>query len=1075
MLYLYQSNRLEVLAKILAAQLASEPPPPLVAERLVAPHQGMARWLALRLAEENGICADVDFALPAGFIWRVLGGLVEARPEDNRFDPNILIWSILRHLPDYATHPDFAEVGHYLEQGSPRNHYQLAQRLARVLDRYLVYRPDWIQRWEAGRPATDGDAWQAELWRAIAGAEPHHWVRLGERLKQAVETGNPPALPRRISLFGVSNLSPGYLEIVELLSRVTDIHLYLLNPSEGYWGDLAKAGQHREEVADADEDAPYPEPGNPLLASLGKQGQQLVTATAAMNPADGADSFIPNPRGDLLGRLQNDILHLRDGRDPPLPFPEGDDSLRVHSCHGPMREVEVLYDQLLDLFERHPELQPDQVMVMTPDMDRYAPLIEAVFDEPGDRPPIPYSLADRPPDQSAAMIDTFFRLFELPRQRFALDKAVEILETPAVARRFGLDEESLPRAIRWLHDAGIRWGRDAEHRRRLGLPPEHRNSWRAGLERMLLGYAMADDGPRLFAGIRPYDEVEGASGALLGGLLSFSEAIFELETLTETETTPERWLAILLQRIDRFFAPDPSDDNETQQLQALRDALESWRDQTRLAGYHRPCALEMLLPHLRGQIEGNPGNRRFLAGGVTFCALTPNRMLPAEVIGLLGMNDDRFPRDEHPPGFDLLTRHWRFGDRSARLEDRYLFLETLISARRGLLITYTGQDIRDNTSRPPSVVISELLDYLDGCYLVDDKHKARDRLVIQHPLQPFSVRYFNDEAGLFSYSPSLRQAAAHSRGEPPKPLFSQPLPDPEPIDDWLRIDLRELAWFIANPARWFVTRRLGLASPGAQGQLESREPIQLDRFDALDLDRRLVTKHLQGWPMARIAAAEEAAQTLPHGTWGRMLLEESAQQAERFVAELEGEALDDTLPPLPFDFRHGEVHLTDTLHGFGQHGITEIAINAPWYNQELELWLRHLILNRFGPAMLDKGSRIIHPEGVFSLTPVERPDEHLNQLLALYRQALNAPPPFPPKSARAYILKQRQGKPLETCLAAARQSWLGNDFYPGEYFQKPCFGQLYPPDLARDEAFFDETFMEVADQVWGALYRHVME
>jgi exodeoxyribonuclease V gamma subunit len=1070
MLYLYQSNRLEVLAKILAAQLTEDPPPPLSAERLVVPHQGMARWLALRLAEENGICADVDFALPAGFIWQILGGLVEAQPEENRFDPEIMTWSLLQRIPDYLDDPRFSPVAHYWQQGQVRDRYQLARRLARAFDGYLVYRPDWIRAWEAGRSATRNDGWQAELWRAIAGPAPHHWVRLGERLATAVQQGERLKLPQRISLFGVANLSPGYLEIIELLSTICEVHLYQLNPADTYWADLVREWERSGEEIEASGEALYLEIGNPLLASLGKQGQQLFAATAAMNPGDGIDSFIPSQRDDLLGRLQDELLQARDGRDQPGPFDDRDDSLRIHACHGPMREVEALYDQLLGLLEQHPDLTPDQILVMSPDMDRYAPLIEAVFEEPGDRPAIPYSLADRPPDQSAALIETFLSLFELPRQRFALDSCVAILEIPAVARRFGLERERLPQTLAWLEAAGIRWGRDQAHRRRLGLPPEQANSWRAGLERMLLGYAMSDDGIRLFEGIRPYDEIEGSRGDQLGGLLAFANAIFDLEGWEVDEQPPQIWVERLNRLLDRFFAPDPAAEAETLQLQSIRDALEAWLHQTRIAEYRRPCTLEMVLPHLRNQIQRDQGNRHFLAGGVTFCALTPNRILPAEVIVLLGMNDDRFPRDERPPGFDLLAGRWRFGDRSARLEDRYLFLETLISARRHLLATYTGQDIHDNTSRPPSTVISELLDYLDGCYAVDGQQRARQRLVIKHPLQPFSSDYFRGKPELFSYSPGLRRAAAQSRRQRPAPLLPEPLPDPHPIDDWLRIDLRTLTWFIASPARWFLGDRLGIAGVEFDASVEAREAMDLDRFARLDLAQRLITRHRQGWPMARIQAAEAAAQILPHGSWGERLLAQQAGAAEAFVSRLEEEQLPPLHPPLPFQFSHGELQLDGVLQGHGERGIIEIASAPPWRHQELTLWVHHLILNLLAPEGVARTSRIIHPQGEYSLQPVAKPAKHLGQLLDLYRASLNQPPPFLLKSAHAFVSMRRAGKPVDKALAKAEQTWLGNHYYPGEYYSKPWFAQLYPEGLDLDQAF-----MDTAELVWGGLHDHLTE
>ena len=1095
MLYLYQSNHLELLARLLAAQVAADPLPPLVTERVVVPHPGLGRWLSLQLAESNGFCGDISFVQPAGFMWQILGRLLESGREENRFDPEVLTWAILARLPYFLKDPSFAPVQRYLQGGDPRKQLQFAQRLARAFDRYLVFRPDWITAWEAGElPPGLGEhpdaLWQQRLWQALAGKSPHHWVALGRHLQAALREGRVAALEGRVSLFAVGNLSPGYLDMVALLAERLDLHLYLLNPSQVHWSEqVTEWERERREIA-ANGSELYLEVGNPLLSSLCKQGQQLFAAVAELAPADGAELFVEPSPTTLLGRLQGELLRGEDGRATPLPAsafdPHDDLSLQIHSCHGAVREIEVLYDQLLNLFAHDPELTPDQVLVMTPDLDRYAPIFAGVFGEAGDRPAIPFSLADRGVSNETPLVEGFFALFDLPAQRYPLDRVIALLQIPALARRFGLAESELPECIGWLQQAGIRWGRDGAQRAELGLPAEERNSWRLGLRRLLLGYAMEPGAAgelRLFADTLPLAAALGGAAERLGGVIEAVETLFALESEIVGERKPEAWVVLLEGLLERLFAPAAE---EEEAVQTLRDALHRWHQLTRLGGFERPTPLALLLPQLRELVEGSDSNRRFLTGGVTLCGLTSHRILPFAVICLVGMNDGTFPRDHHPEGFDLLAGRWRRGDRSTRLEDRYLFLETLISARRVLYISYSGQDQRDNSSRSPSVVVSELLDYLDACYPPQPGPpkglSLRQRLLLHHPLQPFSLRYFCDpDSRLLSYSPSLRQAALAAIQSPrqiPRPLCPQPLPEPSPLEEWLTLDLEQLCRFFTNPLRGFCRQRLGLRLEQAVAEPEPREPMAVDRFIGHDLDRILLESARHGESGVQAKALALATQQLPHGTWGEVLITQQQQRAFAFAERLKELDWGEPVPPLTLpELRPTALEplrLLATLSGLYRDGAMQHHVRPPWDGELLSLWIRHLALQR--SSATGRESRWLHPEGELYFPPLDRTtaEAHLTTFCTLYRQGLCQPLPLLPKLSRLFAESERKAKTpelgLEQGLRRVRSKWQGSDQQPGEFQRHPWYALLYP-----DGVWPEQPFVTLTRQLWGPLLEALQE
>ncbi len=132
----------------------------------------------------------------------------------------------------------------------------------------------------------------------------------------------------------------------------------------------------------------------------------------------------------------------------------------------------------------------------------------------------------------------------------------------------------------------------------------------------------------------------------------------------------------------------------------------------------QPVSLLVLLEHLENHLATQSNSQRFLTGQVNFCTLMPMRSIPFKVVCLLGMNDGQYPRNIVPMGFDLMAGHRNRGDRSRREEDRYLFLEALLSAQDKLYISYIGHNIHDNSDKMPSVLVSELLNYCQQSFVL---------------------------------------------------------------------------------------------------------------------------------------------------------------------------------------------------------------------------------------------------------------------------------------------------------------------------------------------------------------------
>ena len=1066
MLHLHHGNRLERLLDTLVA-LTDEPlGDPLATELILVQNQGMARWLSLRLAERAGIAANLEFPLPASFIWKLFREQLDEVPERSGFDRETLLWRTLGRLPALLDEPGFEPLKSYLAAGEiPLRRYQLARRISDLFDQYLVYRPDFIAAWEGGEESH----WQARLWRDLActddGRPPLHRARLFELFKRKAVNGalDIAKLPSRLFLFGHTALAPAYLDLLAVIAQFTEVHLLLLNPSFNYWGDIADekrqariralCRKHGREGAEE-----HLTIGNPLLASMGGQGREFLEQLHA-HPCEDQEQFAPPDPNTLLGMLQLDILFLqrRGGRDGEevMPIAADDHSLQLHVAHSPMREVQILHDRLLDLFERLPGLKPQEVVVMAPDIDRYAPLVEAVFGAAPTGRHIPWSVADQRQGAGQPVLNTLLTLLELPRSRFAASEVVGLLENPAVMRRLRLDEPALERIRVWIAESGVRWGLDGEQRGRLGLPEEGANSWRFGLDRLLLGYAMAPGASELVEGVLPYTDLEGGEARHLGSLAAFIERLDRWRRRLGRGYTPEQWPALLNGLIDAFFEPD---EEERIALQTVRDALDALREQCGDSGFDQPLDRVVVREHLSEALERPGGHQRFLTGRVSFCNMVPMRSIPFRVVCLLGMNDRDYPRAQRPLGFDLMAASPRLGDRSRREDDRYLFLEALLSAREVLYLSYVGHDIRDNSVKVPSVLVSELMDAVEEGFRVEGGGKILDRVITHHPLQPFSGRYFDQQGELFSYADEWLKG-----GEVPVPFLpvgeSPPLPEPE--EEWREVELERLIRFFRNPARFLLRERLGLHLERGSDELEDEEAFAIDGLQGFQLKQRVLEGLIEGGDPQRARSVALAGGELPPGRFGEVEFDDRTAHLGEWAETLR-EGLDAPLEALELEFEHDGVRLTGWLRGVTARGLLRYRPAKLKAEDRIALWIEHLALHLAAPDAVAREARFEGEDGAFALGEVKEPAKPLARLLELYQQGLREPLPLFPRTSLKFV-EQLNKKGEEAAWKAAANQWLGGEWATGE-------GEnLYYATAFRGRDPLDERFAQVAGAVFDPL------
>ena len=799
------SHRSEVLADTLTAWLRAHPLLPLESEVVLVQSNGMAEWIKIELARQGGVCAATRVELPSRFLWRTYRQVLGTHnvPPDSPLDKLPMTWRLMALLPGCLQDPVFQPVAGFLRGDEPDRLLQLASRLADLFDQYQIYRPDWLQDWAAGRNVLrkaaghdelgDDQLWQAELWRRVLDTlddSQRQATRpaLHARALAHLQSGQPLASPvaRRVSVFGMSHMPGQLLEMLAALAAHSQVLLAVPNPCQYHWGDIidgrewlqAERRRHayRGEALAALPLAQMHLHAPTLLAAWGRQGRDFIRQLDAFDDLQAAQQVTQWPRLDffddvpgedgtrLLAQLQRRIRDLEPSGSgtPAVPLREGDRSVTFSVAHSPVRELEVLHDQLLQWFHTPPgdqPLSPRDVVVMVPDIEVMAPAIRAVFGQykRSDARFIPFDIADLGAQAISPLIHAVEWLLALPQQRSRMSELVELLEVPALAARFGLKDEQLPTLTRWMAGSGIRWGLSAEHRAGLGLGVcGDDNSALFGVQRMLMGYACGadpvDDGVSL--GVSPYPEVGGLDAELAGSLAHLLQALIDWWQICTQSATPAQWAERCRAMLADLFKP--RDDNDRNALAALDQALNDWVRACGEAGFAEAVPLAVARSAWLEALKAPRLEQRFRAGGVTFCTLMPMRAIPFQAVCLLGMNDGDYPRRSPRADFDLmgLPGMTRPGDRSRRDDDRQLMLEALLSARQVLYVSWSGRSVRNNSEQPPSVLVSQLRDEID---LLFGKDTAMN-LTTVHPLQPFSRAYFEAGSGLQTYAKEWRAA-----------------------------------------------------------------------------------------------------------------------------------------------------------------------------------------------------------------------------------------------------------------------------------------------------------------------------
>ncbi len=1057
-LNLFTSNRMEVLVDALASTMREPPTSPFTKEVIVVQSKGMQRWLSMQLASRYGVWANGHYPFPNAMVQELFEKFFSPSPDSSSFASEVMTWKIMRFLPDLLDSAPFAPLLHYLaDDPHGLKRFQLSEKIADTFDQYTLYRSEMLGRWETTLPLPPEEAWQAMLWqKLVLGNEDQHRGKLKEIFcRQRGFTANEKKdIPERIALFGISYLPKFHLDILSAVSKVTEVNLFLLSPTREYWGDIiSKKASAR---LSAPERALRSE-GNPLLASLGTIGRDF--SEMIIDLSDEAfihdENYVEPGESTLLHALQSDILNLSGTGEEEVKrtLDPLDRSLWIHSCHSPLREIEILHDNILTLLQQHRELSPRDIVVMTPDIETYSPYISSVFGAGAEGAGgLAYSIADRRMMNEGEIAGAVLQVLALYGSRFRASELFDLLASPPVSRRFSLDDDELECIRGWIEKCGIRWGMDEGDRSGSALPAYRENSWMAGLDRLLLGYAMPDE-HLLFNDILPYDDLTGSQAETLGKFAGFVTTVDRVVKQMERSRSLPEWSGQFQELLSDFIAPDESSEREYTAIAMLGEQITNTATLADFIGDVEPA---VMISWLRSRLEQQEQGVGFMTGGVTFCAMLPMRSIPFRVVALIGMNDSAFPRQSRPPGFDLIAKSPCRGDRSLRNEDRYLFLESILSARELLYISYIGQSIKDNSELPPSVLVSELLDTVRrGFSLADEQCSVEKHLVVRHRLQAFNAEYFTAGSPLFSYSVENYRALVEkeSRSAAIRPFIRETLKEPPDMaqEEGKTVPLEKLLRFYDNPAGYFLEHRLGIRIESMAMPLEDREHFDVEGLELYQMKQELLEFELEGGNAQELLPVFRSRGTLPPARHGELLFRKIADDVQAFARVVRNNTGDKMpLAPLEIDLQVGEFRLTGKLDRLWPQHLLHYRCARMKVKDQMRSWIEHLVLNTVDQPGYPLETTLVMVDNIKHFTRSPEAVDHLEKLMKHYREGTTKPLHFFPRSSMAYASKES--------LDDARKIWRDSAFNPnpGEGSEpaiQRCFGS---------EELFDDEFCMLA-------------
>jgi len=1037
MISYYSSNQLTALADHLSDLLKSQKPDdPFQSQTILVPNRDTAKWLQLHLSERLGIVANYRFMMPAEWHWNQIREIYPDLPKVLPSDPEPMKWTLFSLL----TKPDilkrFKRLYNYISEQSEEMRepatLKLSRQLSSVYDQYLIYRPEMILKWDAGKTGSEDEKWQAELWELLTEQwnnsfkKPicHHKAKLFEIAEKEFNSKDI-GFKKTLFVFNPGLIPASIARFLKVYSDNHTVYLFQNRVTENISSEYDCS----------------------ILNSLAEESMSIDSIYKSISDDENKE-FCQIDSTTLLNEVKSRISKNRP--DEKYEF-DGDESIQIRSCHSPLREIETLHQFLLEQFEKDQSLKPDEILVVTPDLDPYEKVIDAVFGVQEERlPAIPYRTPSSGFQESLQIANTFLEFLNLLTSRFQFDDVFDLFQAKPVQERFKISESDASKVKEWLEDNYIIWGIDEEHRKEWGQPEQKTHTWKRAIHRIwdgdIIGSQRVDQlGFDRYEGVKTITDRDrwAAFNRYFNFLTDCRQGIDDPKSLSH-------WCDLLTRWASDLFSDGVISNGAGH---TLKSGIESLRGQFEASSIYDKVSFKLIRSEIEAVLENRTGRSARFTDGVTFSSMVPVRGLPFKLIAMIGLNEESFPRKQNAPDFDLMNQNPRVTERDRKKEDKALFLESVMAAGEIHYCSYIGQSKVDNEHLPPSPIVSEWIDYLSRI-----TGREQGSWVRYEAISGFSPNAFTEGKSYSErYYKAMQATISDTSARKGGIQFHKQI---ERNDVETDVDLSELIRFYTKHPDWFL-RNIFDARP--RDPEEERDEFSLSALEKHQLFRQIFSWRLSGVKPEEIQPVVLESGIVPDGWGGRKKLNELSESVDTAFQVLKELNIKPELSHLDINIKLKDKRLTGLIQNYSNNELVQINPSSKRGGNLFKAWLNHLTVQASG-LLGNKESHFIcdlkkNDPAVISFSPVKNPLELLRELVNEYRGLSGRPLLFFPDVIYDYLDKNPDKDP-EKALSVARAKFEGSQYSPFAERDNLSVKLLYGPNMEFTEEMLDESYLK---------------
>ncbi|WP_284443115.1 exodeoxyribonuclease V subunit gamma [Buchnera aphidicola] len=939
MFKVYKSNSLNILL-LKAHDIIQKQPLSNIFEKeiFIYDNKVLFQYLNIFLAEKVGISANFKLYHPKDFIWKLFQIILSKKELKNTFTHSIMIWKIMNILDKRK----FFE--NYNKKKDKIQNFKFSFLMANIFEKYIFYRPNWINDWEKKNQSTinPSEQWQIKLWMEIIDNTKklnqctHHFSNLFYDLQKLIKEKKikKTHLPNRCFIISSFSLNPSYIKIFKKISIYMNIYFLYITPYKNNTFNLIQTNK----IDSYEKIEKKNTLSNSLITLWGQYEKIYSLYIIESQEIKIINYFKKNKNSNLLNNIKNDFFQSSKLRKKRF-LKATDNSVSINICFDKKNEIEILYEKLLIFFHENSSIEPGDIVVTSFLLDDYISHINAIFTSVDKKKQIPFFISKKFSKKTEITLSYFKKILNLSNSRFENEEILELLDVPEIAKKFNFSEEEIKILYAWIEEANIRWAVDCKHKDYLSFPKNKQNTWFYGIEKLLLSYAM-NDKETIWNNILSCSVINGSRAELIGKLIIFINTLKKWQKKLSKSQHLTYWYSLSEKLISDFFFCSKKIEKPIQMIQKnwmkmINDSL--------ISNYSQKISINILKKNFFYKYYYT-NNEIFLPGVVNFCHPASVCYIPFKIICIIGADHSSIPKTNYLDNFNLLKKYPLIGDIDVYQKYCYLFAQSISCAEKYFYISYIGYSVKDKSKRYPSVLIDQLLNYIacNFCFIGDQNLSLEDntKKIIKHLCKKYKTQYFYKKKHVISFKQENSQKIFKSIN---KNFHHQYLLKDK---NYNIINLKDLTNFWKNPIRYFFNFNLKIQLNKKKRIIKTTEPFLVNQLDSFKIKHTLLNKIINNQDTEQLFQYYMLSGKLPYHFFGKIFWNKNIKEMTLIAKKVIKHRI--SKKEKKFNLNIEKYQINGILSEIQNTGLLRWKPSTINYSDRIVLWLEHLIYSVLG-------------------------------------------------------------------------------------------------------------------------------